>query len=256
MEIKNYILEKCVHEVLEDMKSGKYNKLRASGLGACKRKLWYGVNRYKTDILNSYEKAEDKDAWVKTNASRFRFKLVFGLGDKIEEQLLEVLGDKIKDAQKEVYLILDGLELKGHIDGIYTDEEGYDWIVDFKSINTRSFKYNIQNKKLIDYKYLCQANFYMKALGIPRFRFVYYNKDTSHLEELFCYQDDKIYNDLIDRVKIAKNKNKPDKDYHPCDKTEGWNCTYCDYFNTCWEGQFVIEITNGKPEVKECSNEN
>jgi CRISPR/Cas system-associated exonuclease Cas4 (RecB family) len=248
------LMTKCLKETLTEMKQESFGKLRASGLGNCPRKLWYGHNKTTPWLLTKYNNAEDKEQWLKNNLTSARVHLVFGLGHLIEEQLIGLLGDKISDAQKECKLTIAGAQIIGHIDGIYTDENKNKWVVDFKSINTRGFKYKIarnDSKTEIDYKYLCQANFYMKALNIPRFIFVFYNKDTSIIKELFIEQNDNIILDIEKRVIKAVSKTPPNKEYHPKEKQNGWNCSYCSYFDTCWKGEYEMIVENGKPKVIE-----
>lgn len=259
MEIKDYIMNECMKNILREMegklKDPEDNGLRASNSGSCTRKIWYENKNVVPDLLTeARENKDDINSWIQKNSSRARYNLVFGLGNMIETQLVDILGDKISDMQKKITIQDGDLTISGSIDGIYTDEHNNKWIVDFKSINTRGFKQTFKYRKsgteiLVDYKYICQAHCYMKALDIPRFIFIYYNKDTSHIDQVGLTFNEITYKEIIKRFKKAIGINIPDRDYHPQDSKDGWNCTYCQFFNTCWAGEYKMVIDSGVPKA-------
>jgi hypothetical protein len=255
--IEDLIMNKCLFNLLKEAQE-QYNNpkkvLRPSASGNCARKLWYQYNNYKPDILKEYENYKaynmSKKEWFNVNNSRARYMLVFELGHTVEAQLVNIMGDELYGMQDEVELKIGKHKLIGHIDGLWKDEYGKEWIVDFKSTNTRHFKYEIQ-KEILSYSYKCQAHCYMKALDIPRFMFVYYNKDTSHLKSIKLMYGEDIIKEIETRLDKAVAKEMPNREYDCLDKKDGWQCTYCSYFNECYRDEYTLEVENGKPKVKE-----
>lgn len=250
--MKNKILIKSLEKRLKEAmdRQVKPDIFRASNSGQCTRKLAYLYHNFKPDLLINYEQATDKQEFIYANRILGRSSLVFDLGHTIEEQLADILAEDLKERQKEAISDFGTFKLSGHIDGIYTDKQGLNWIIDIKSTNTRHFNNEVV-KGLIDESYKFQAHCYMKALNIPRFIFLYYNKDTSHLEENKLYYD----TDIIDKIKEKYTKvlnstpdKLPPKDYDVACKKQGWHCTYCDYFLQCCN-EMKLDFVKGKPKA-------
>lgn len=224
-----------INEYLTNLPARPESKaLRGSSAGACARALGYQRHGEPGEKLSS------------------RSHLVFELGNTIETQLVqyaEKLG--LKDAQKEVSFFIDGEEINGHIDGIYS-VDGEDWVIDFKSINTLGFKRaagGFNNEK-----YIAQLHFYMKALGLNKSMLIYYNKDTSHMCEQSVFFDETVWQKIESRFREVINstpENLPAREYEPNDKgIFPWQCSYCAYSKICRPDAEVVFDKNFKPIMK------
>lgn len=225
-----------INKYLTDLPSRPESKaLRGSSAGSCGRALGYTRHGAPGEKLSS------------------RTHLVFELGNTIETQLMQYavpLG--LTDAQKEVSMTINGEEIKGHIDGLFKDELGEQWVIDFKSINTLGFKRaagGFQNDK-----YVAQLHFYMKALGLNKSMLVYYNKDTSHLCEQSVFWDETVWQKIENRFREVINstpENLPGREYEPNEKgIFPFQCSYCPHSKICWPDAEVVFDKNYKPIMK------
>lgn len=205
---------------------GPDNGLRASNSGKCARSIAYKYHGFEGAPLN------------------WRARLVFGLGDMVEKQCVDVMKNYgLTDMQKECSVTIDGVEIKGHIDGLF---QGL--VVDFKSTTTFGFK-NAKKGDVGDY--LHTMHFYMKALGLKQALLVYYCKEQSDLCEVLVNWDDTAWAQVEERFrKVLKStkENLPAREYGPNAKGAlPWNCTYCAFTKNCWPNYTLSFSDAGKP---------
>lgn len=200
--------------------------IRASNSGKCARAIAYQLHGYESTPLN------------------WRAKLVFDLGDKIEDQLATIAVQYgLTDRQSEVSVVIDGHEIKGHLDGMWNGAP-----IDFKSCAARSFT---TAKKGDIGSYIFTMHFYMKATNTDSSVLVYYNKDTSDLCEVIVPFDDGVWS-LVEarfrRVFASTKENLPEREFKMNDKgVLPWQCSYCGYNKHCWPSQVLSFTSAGKP---------
>lgn len=204
--------------------------LRASSSGKCTKAIAY-----------SYHGFEELP-------TRWRGKLVFKMGDHTESDLVEYASKVgLTDMQKECSAVINGVEIFGHIDGIFNNTH----VVDFKSTTTFGFK---DAKKGDVGAYLYQVTFYMHALGLSKALLVYYCKETSDLCEVEITYSSTIWNQIVERFTKVINSSPddlPDRDYEANAKgILPWQCSYCSFVNLCRPDYHLTFNEKGKPELK------
>lgn len=125
-------------------------------------------------------------------------------------------------------------DLQGTCDAIAT-ASGERYIVDFKSSNSYIFS-TLGGKKSKYLKgYDDQMRMYMSELGVPKGVFLYENKDTQALAEVFLELDEDTRERNEDRIdflrKHISEKTVPPKEGESL--TE-FPCKQCDYTNVCY----------------------
>lgn len=215
----------------------KFSPIRGSNAGKCARALAYQYHGFDVKPLNA------------------RAIMVFELGDMIEEQLNTVASEYgLKNIQEKVSVAINGVEIFGAIDGDLNDPIEYPnpTIVDFKSAATHSAK-NMERGNL-DYGYICQLHFYMKAKGYKQALVVFYDKNISKLGEMLVKWDDKIWDEIVKRftsVLESTTENLPEREFRPNDKGKlPWQCSYCQFVETCHPNYELTFDKNNKPTLK------
>lgn len=203
------------------------NGIRPSNAGKCTRAIAYQYHGFEPEPLSS------------------RARLVFRLGHLIEQDLTEVsLKLGLKDVQKKVTLTLCGIEIEGSIDGTFED-----MVVDFKSINTRGFQETLKGS---DKGYGPQLMLYMKALGLKKGLLVFYNKDTSALNEVLVNYDEEVVEEIEKKFAKVLNSTKeklPDRDFLPSSTGKlYWACSYCSFNKLCYPNAQVVFDKANKPQ--------
>lgn len=223
------IIESILQHFTKEEKDRDWSKgLRGSSAGKCARAIAYQIHGYEAEPLSA------------------RARMVFRMGDLVEQDLVNAClssGVDLVNQQEEVSLIIDGVEIKGHIDGQIGST-----IIDFKSTNT--FRFRECKKGTVDDSYKAQMHFYMKAKGLKNALIVYYDKNTSQVCECPVDWDDAIWNQVEQRFKAVINSTKeslPGREYKLTSKgTLPWQCSYCAYNKHCWPNQ-ETSLVNGKP---------
>jgi hypothetical protein len=155
------------------------NPLRLSASGYCGRRLAYQRLNYLTPAgqAKPYE-AETLNP---------RALMTFHLGDMVETSLKKWILDAgslfiaLEPPRDVVAIKVGETEIAGHPDGLYQEQDGTYSLVSIKSINTRGYeRVELEGPP---YEAVCQETAYMAALGIYKARFLYYNKNTSHIAD-------------------------------------------------------------------------
>jgi len=153
------------------------NPLRLSASGSCARRLAYQRINFETPS------GVPKPCEVEPLNPRAL--MVFHLGDMVETSLKAWIRDAgslfmpLAPPADRVSISVCGVEIPGHPDGLYQESDGTYSVVSIKSINTLGF--DRVERDGPPYEHICQETAYMAALGVWRARFLYYNKNTSHL---------------------------------------------------------------------------
>ncbi len=185
------------------------------------------------------------------------------LVDYLEDPLFKKMFPKIKfsDAQKEVnYQLPSGVNIRGHIDGIISDEDGKTYVIDFKSINTMGFKRQKGADFLIEETYRAQANIYMYALGLHDSIFMFMDKNDCNMHIVHFKKDADLMKTIdkeFKQVYDAKEGMMPPRKFSPVTvplnitakqaetaRKKGehveeitklvWQCSYCSYKDECY----------------------
>lgn len=196
------------------------NPLRLSASGYCARRLAYQKVNHATPtgIPKPFE-AETLNP---------RALMVFHLGHLVESSLKTWIRDAgslfmpLKPPEDRVSVKVFDREIPGHPDGLYQEQDGSISIVSIKSINSRGFER--QENEGPPYEHVCQETAYMAALGIFKARFLYYNKNTSHLADDWVIEFDPVlYARIVQRwasVIESTEHALPPPEYRPEPETE------------------------------------
>lgn len=173
------------------------NPLRLSNSGTCARRLAYQKINFEARRLSLPEPFEAEPLSA-------RALLVFDLGDMVEASLkawIKRAGSRflpLGPPQDTVSITVGGTEIQGHPDGLYQEQDGSYSVVSIKSINTRGF--DRVDRDGPAYEAVCQDTAYMAGLGIYKARFLYYNKDTSHIGDDWMVEfSPQLYTEVTDR---------------------------------------------------------
>lgn len=239
---KQMLIDKLLKNIGSEEKEREWaNPIRLSSAGKCARAIAYQLH-YKDKLTPLSSRA----------------RMVFRLGDIIEAEIKSLLKKYppegceiyIPDEQEEVRVNISGKEIIGHIDG-RVKIDGVPHILEIKSISDIGFKNVLRGK--IDYTYKCQATAYMKALGIPRTLFVYYNKNTSKLQEVRYFYEEGLWLHIVRRFTSVINSTPdclPDREFSPNDKGKlPFQCSYCSACHLCWPEAEVKFDDDNKPSV-------
>jgi hypothetical protein len=226
---------------------------RASATGKCIRQLWYQLHKTPTDLLVRVEK-EGIDKVLEEDFILGRSYLVFDMGHKVEKQLVDIALQEFEtfkafsdnNKQEEIIINLGEHIFTGHLDGqmrVDDKQQNELMIIDFKSTNEANFKYRLP-KGEIGYDYVCQANMYMKGTDTRIFKFVYYNKNTSHLYEHIERYNPNIISEIKNKYDRLEGCNKPPERAMLSTTKNNilqYPCTYCSYKLQCLKGMYSRE---------------
>ncbi len=166
------LIEKVIDYYTELGKKTPGNPFRLSNSGRCARALAY--QRFPTTF-----KAEPMSA---------RVLMILEEGKRVDKWLKEEFRKHCTKEwgreEKEFYIVVDGVKIYGHADGVPTLERYGPTVAELKSMSNFGFRNALQGKT--DYSYRCQLNSYVVGGGLNNALWVCYRKETSHLLELFC----------------------------------------------------------------------
>lgn len=207
-------VQKKAAQVAEDREVGSLLRLSASGY--CARRLAYQrINHetpgtYESEVLNP------------------RALMVFHLGDMVEASLKAWIRDAgslfmpLAPPDDTVRIVVAGVMINGHPDGLFQEPDGSLSLVSIKSINTRG--YDRVESEGPPYEHVCQETAYMAALEIYKTRFLYYNKNTSHIMDDWVVEfSPALYTEISNRwarVIGATPDNLPAAEYQAVPETE------------------------------------
>lgn len=171
--------------------------------------------------------------------------LVFGDGnwheelikDHIRKTVFELTEWKGK-SQKIDIAVINGRTMRGEIDGLLTDPQGTQWLLEIKSINHFGFE-RLDKEPQDDHRR--QTNLYLHGLNeagmnITKALILYKNKNTSAMKEFAIeYDKDQAIKDIEMFEQIAKWAKEKTVPPRPYDRDVDWQCGYCRFTSTCYK---------------------
>ena len=116
----------------------------------------------------------------------------------------------------------------GTADGLLDDPRGdVRWGVDFKSINDAGFLKLSTPSKHYRMQFMC----YMMSLDIHNFLVIYINKNTSQLRAIPIYREQKLIDEIQDRVDFIRKCVDTGQIPHPVTST--YECRFCPFQQVC-----------------------
>jgi hypothetical protein len=165
---------------------GDPSGLRGSNPGPCARKMAYAFHEF-----------------PRTKELEPRSKITFLTGDLIElcvVCLIKLAGIEVEgtildeEGQVEGYFdVGNGLMVPCHPDGLLPAQAGLNepHLLEVKSINHFSYQRDTK-KNVIGDQYLLQHNVYLEAYGYDYGVFIYLNKNTGHMHEIYTEKDPEL----------------------------------------------------------------
>ena len=178
-----------------------------SALSGCKRAIYY-------DRIG----IEPKSCW------NFETLMFFDLGHALHDMVQKRLMDAIPGFQPEVTVDFKELNIYGHCDGVFAEQ---DWVLEIKTIGSSGFGSLIRPKK----DHVMQMHCYMAGLDIPRAQLVYVNRDNGMLRKFDVFFDDEVWAKcvaVISTVEEAIEANEP-----PPKELNKWVCRTCKFKHEC-----------------------
>ncbi len=209
----------------------------------CARKIFYDLSAKKNEEYEGYQ------YWQKDAKGLYKI----SLGSKLHE--VPLTDDSEHDVSYKTGV--EGLDIYGSIDEIFTDSEGGKWIVDKKYVGfAPNYLMKPEHRKQVGYYswlYKQQTGTYAKGIILAYFvvKEIYFknydkmeivldeNVTKYHVEELTPDDIDGYGKELmamVMSVKQGKDTNTPP------DKTISWYCGYCKFGGNCFEGRTQEEI--------------
>lgn len=229
--------------------------LRLSASGQCARKLAY-------QTLNRLAKRAGLPEPFEAETLQPRALMVFHLGDMVEASLKAWLAKAqvsfipLAPPNDRVCIKVDGVEIYGHPDGLFQEPDGSLSLVSIKSSNTRGF--DRVERDGPSYEHVCQETAYMAALEIYKARYLYYDKNTSHIGDDWMVEfSPALYSEIVARwrrVIHARPDSLPEREHQAEPETE-WvrglkgykvGTTDCNAITKDGDGKVVTEVkSNG-----------
>jgi CRISPR/Cas system-associated exonuclease Cas4 (RecB family) len=121
-----------------------------------------------------------------------------------------------------------------------------DYVVEVKSMS--SFSFRDFERGVVDDGYRYQCNAAMLALKLNKTVIVGLNKDSGVLHEMVISRDEKIIEDIAERLDTLKKATKEDLPYRPYQPDAAgfypWQCRYCAFFKTCLPNAELVLVKN------------
>jgi hypothetical protein len=167
----------------------------------------------------------------------------------VQDAVERFVGTLIRRAYRELPVAIPELNIAGTADGLVEFESGYWELQEYKSINSRSFKYNDLPKvehvgQVTPYLYALQKHG-SPARGVPplgdaltRARITYVSKDDLEISEHIVLMTDAKLADLETRVTSLSRYSGTDLPPRMPDGARGkrhWACGYCSFVSRCWD---------------------
>ena len=190
----------------------------------CKRYLWYCHQGYTGKTPEG------------------RVLRLFELGNILEEQTIEELkavGYNHHSCQKEVVLSLDGLTLKGHIDGSIEGlpESSQPHLFEHKTASDKRFNQLVKcgNYREWSEGYWWQLQFYCLGLNLKRAAVFVYNKNTSEIYfERVKFEKQATLERIADVFAAITSEQPPER---ACPRRDWYEAKFCNLSPVCWENE-------------------
>jgi hypothetical protein len=190
----------------------------------CKRYLWYTHNGHEGKSIEG------------------RILRLFQLGNVLEDQVvfdLRACGFFISQSQREVVFTQDGIELRGHIDGIIEgliESPATPHLFECKSASKKKFEELLKKASYRAWNetYYWQVQVYMLGLKLKRAAVFVYCKDDSRM----YYERIKLDREAtIDKLNnIFEAITSPVEPERACPRADNFEAKWCDYYKECFGG--------------------
>lgn len=138
---------------------------------------------------------------------------------------------------KESWIFIDELDVNGRYDGVLL-WNGREWILELKTKDTFQFK-KIEGP---DDSHVIQANWYMKATGIPNTMVVYVEKNSGAMKQFELHYDPKVLEPGLRDIRlVSKAIEAGELPMGPCTSPRNKRAQKCPYADVCFNGVDVIE---------------
>jgi len=186
----------------------------------CKRYLWYKHRGY-------------DEAPIEGRTLR-----LFELGNILEEHIaldLARIGVSVTHRQYPVKFTMDGITLRGSIDGVVTGliESGQPHLWEMKTVNDKGFAKLLKSGyEAYNQQYEAQVHAYMLGLKLNRAFVTVYNKNTSEIyQERIALRRDWIIDKLADVFAAIGMEYEPER---ACPTASWFEAKWCGFYDECW----------------------
>lgn len=223
--IAEIINETSTVKALDLWYEAQRNQRRRLGLSQighkCKRYLWYKHQGYDEAPIDG------------------RTLRLFELGNILEEHIaldLARIGVSVTNRQYPVKFTMDGITLRGSIDGIATGliESSQPHLWECKTMNDKGFSKLLKDGyEAYNEQYKAQVHAYMLGLKLNRAFVTVYNKNTSEIyQERIALRRDWIIDKLADVFAAIRMEDPPER---ACPTPSWYEGRWCPFYSVCWE---------------------
>jgi hypothetical protein len=163
---------------------------------------------------------------------------LFELGNILEDHIamdLARIGVSVTHRQHPVKFTMDGITLRGSIDGIVSGliESGQRHLWECKTVNEKGFAKLLKcGYEAYSEQYEAQVHAYMLGLKLTRAFVTVYNKNTSEIyQERIALRRDWIIDKLADVFAAISMESEPER---ACPRMDHWEAKWCSFYKECW----------------------
>ena len=150
-------------------------------------------------------------------------RMLFDMGHAIHDVIQNRLKN-IPGFEAEVVAYYEPLNLFGHCDGIFRDE---DWVLEIKTVGDSVFKNLVKPKP----DHIAQAHCYMWALDIPRCQMLYVHRSTGKLRMFPVFFSDSVWERVVRTIKHIDRC--VDEGTPPSKEINSYICKTCKFKHEC-----------------------
>ena len=201
------LFQKLVLKENERPWTRKVNCYHPSAMSGCKRAIYY-------DRIGT----EPKACWD------LQTLMYFHLGHALHDMVQDKLLAEVPGFQSEITVDFPALNIYGHTDGVFAEE---DWLLEIKTMGSSSFNSLIRPKK----EHVEQVHCYMAGTDIPRAQILYVNRDNGLTRGFKVYFDEEIWQGVV--ATIAEVEEHVKSEEPPAREVSRWTCRTCKFKWEC-----------------------
>tara|TARA_B100000131_G_scaffold45449_1_gene40638 strand:- start:12025 stop:12747 length:723 start_codon:yes stop_codon:yes gene_type:complete len=207
-DVKNE-LERIDEESNKESWSRKTGVYHPSSLhpNACKRAIWY-------DRIG-----EDPESRIPPD-----LRMLFDMGHALHDMLQTKLEKEFDSFKAEVPVASEELNMFGHCDGVFRDEE---WVLEIKTVGESVYR-NLTKPKI---EHVYQVHCYMYALDIPRCQLLYVNRATGAMRNMKVHFQTSVWEKVCEIMKFVEDHVKEGSE--PPRQISKWVCRSCKFLHAC-----------------------
>ncbi len=131
--------------------------------------------------------------------------------------------------EKELEKEIEGIKIKGHIDGGFFLNEKQKYIFEIKTLNQFAYKRILkEGMRQSKASYYCQFQLYLFLTGVEIGIAIYKNKDKAELSEELIIYEEQVVKEILKRFKSIE-KALEDNIPPEAEPLEDWQCNYCSF---------------------------